>query len=334
MQRIVAAGDRVYMKFFDLDFFRKEAEKEGFELFSFKGFDDSEFEEAIKDAVGLILIDRPLTEKHISVLEKCRIILALEVGYDFIDLEAATRRRIVVSNVPAYCTDEVATHAVMLLLSVSRKLLALTESVKKGEWDYNLAKPVYHVKNKRLGIVGLGKIGRSVVPKARGFGINISAYDPYVSDDIFELLGIERVYEFDDLLRICDFISLHVPLNGETHHMISERELRIMKKDAILINTCRGKVIDEYALLKALKEGWIGGAGLDVLESEPPEGINPLAQLSNVIITPHSAWYSEESLERLKRQGMEEVIRVLKGERPRYIVNPEVLAGKKLRAEN
>lgn len=329
VEKIVAAGDRVYMKFFDLDFFRNEAKKEGFRLVSFKSFDENEFISEIKDAVGLILIDRPLREKHISALDRCRVILALEVGYDFIDLQAATQKGIIVSNVPAYCTDEVATHTMMLLLATSRRLCPLMDSVRTGDWDYNVAKPVYHVRDKKLGIVGFGKIGRALVPKAKGFGIRVFAYDPYLSDDIFRIMGVERVYELHDLLKTCDYISLHVPLTGETYHMISEDELKLMRKEALLINTCRGRVVDEGALLRALKEGWIAGAGLDVLEVEPPAGINTLAELPNVIITPHSAWYSEESLERLKKQGMDEVLRVLKGKRPRYIVNPEVLAGKK-----
>jgi D-3-phosphoglycerate dehydrogenase len=161
--------------------------------------------------------------------------------------------------------------------------------------------------------------------KARALGLKVLAYDPYLDDDIFILLGVERCYDFDSLLPRADFLSLHVPLTAETLHMISDKELDLLKPGAVLINTCRGKVVDEPALLRALQKGTLAGAGLDVLESEPPQEDNPLLNCGNVIVTPHTAWYSEQSTERLKEQGMDEVVRVLKGARPRYIVNPEVL---------
>jgi len=324
-KRIVTAGDRVYMKFFDMDFFKVRAKEADADLVPFKGFDDERFREAISEADALILIDRPLTRDHMMVMERCRIVLALEVGYDFIDVQAASERGIIVSNVPIYCTEQVALHALTLLLASNRKLKTLQAETAQGGWDYNVCKPLYELEGRKLGIVGLGRIGRALVPKARGVGLEIISYDPYLADDIFTLNGVHRCYELDDLLGEADFISLHVPLTEETFHMIGEREFAKMKREALIINTCRGKVIDEKALYKALKNNIIAGSGVDVLEREPPDPSNPILSLENLIVTPHVAWYSENSMERLKNLGMDEVVRVLKGKRPRFVVNPEVL---------
>jgi len=258
-------------------------------------------------------------------MDRGKIILALEVGYDFIDVGAATEKGIIVSNVPAYCTNEVAIHAFTLLLSASRKIKNLMEETRHGGWDYNIAKPLHGIQGKVLGIIGLGRIGRAVVPKAKGFDLEVCAYDPYLSDDIFSLVGVKRYYDIDDLLSEADFITLHVPLTEETYHMIGEKELAMMKREAVLINTCRGKVIDEKSLYNALEKYIISGAGVDVLETEPPDKENPLLQCRHCIVTPHVSWYTESSMETLKNQGMDEVVRVLNGKRPRYIVNPEVL---------
>jgi D-3-phosphoglycerate dehydrogenase len=211
------------------------------------------------------------------------------------------------------------------MLTVNRKVKILSELTAGAGWDYNICKPIYEVDNGVLGIIGLGKIGRALVPKAKGFNMEVIAYDPYIPDDIFTLVGVRRCYELEELLRGSDFISLHVPLTDETFHMIGEKEFSLMKKNAIIINTCRGKVIDEKSLYKALRNSIISGAGLDVLETEPPEKDNPLLKMENVVVTPHVAWYSEDSIERLKVQGMDEVVRVLKGKRTRSIVNPSVL---------
>jgi D-3-phosphoglycerate dehydrogenase len=323
--RIVTAGDRVYMKFFDMDFFKIRAREADAELIPFKGFDDDGFKEAITDADALILIDRSLTPEHVAVMKRCRIVLALEVGYDFIDVQAATRKGIAVSNVPVYCTQQVALHALTLLLASNRKLKTLLRETAGGGWKYNVCKPLHELDGRVLGIVGLGRIGRALVPKAKGLGLEIIAYDPYIADDIFSIFGVRRCYELDDLLEQADFVSLHVPLTDETFHLFGEREFKKMKREAVIINTCRGRVIDEKALYNGLKNSIIAGGGVDVLEKEPPDPDNPLLNLENLIVTPHVAWYSEEAMERLKNMGMDEVVRVLTGRRPRFVVNPEVL---------
>ena len=324
-RKIVTAGDRVYLKYFDLQFFHDKAREAEAALIAFKEFDEDKFKEVIASADALVVIDRPIRKDHLDVMSRCKIILALEVGYDFIDVAGATERGIIVSNVPAYGKEQVAIHALTLLLACHRKIKQLMAETSAGGWDYNVCKPVPDLSTLTLGIVGLGKIGRALAPRAQALGLNVLSYDPYVDDDIFALLGVGRCYDFEELLPTADFLSLHVPLTAETFHMIADRELEVVKPGAVLINTCRGKVVDEKALYQALSSGRLAGAGLDVLETEPPAADNPLLSCSNAIITPHAAWYSEQSTERLKEQGMEEVVRVLSGARPRYVVNPEVL---------
>jgi D-3-phosphoglycerate dehydrogenase len=324
-RKIVTAGDRVYLKYFDLQFFHDKAREAEAELVPFKEFNDDKFKEVVAAADALIVIDRPIRKDHLKVMNRCKIIQALEVGYDFIDVEAATERGIIVSNVPAYSKEQVAIHTLTLLLACHRKIKQLMAETSTGGWDYNVCKPVPDLSTLNLGVVGLGKIGRTLAPRAQALGLNVLSYDPYVDDDIFALLGVERCYDFEEILSKADFLSFHVPLTPETFHMIADQELEVVKSGAVLINTCRGKVVDEQALYRALSSGRLAGAGLDVLETEPPAADNPLLSCSNAIVTPHAAWYSEQSTERLKEQGMEEVVRVLNGARPRYVVNPEVL---------
>ncbi len=323
-KKIVTAGDRVYLKFFDMDFFHQKAAEADAKLVPFKEFDEEKFKKEISDADAIIVIDRPLQKEHFDVMKNCKMILALEVGYDFIDVETATEKGIIVSNVPTYGTEQVALHALSLILACQRELKTLTAETAAGGWNYNKGKPMYELKGKTLGVVGLGRIGRNLIKKVQGLELHLIGYDPYLDDDVFTMIGVERRYEFDELLSEADIISVHVPLNPETHHMFGAEEFKKMKKRAFLINTCRGKVVDGKALLKALKDGEIAGAGVDVLEKEPPDPEDPLLHCEKLIVTPHAAWYSEESLDRLKNYGMDEVVRILNGKRSRFVVNPEV----------
>ncbi len=323
-KKIVTAGDRVYLKFFDLAFFHEKAAEARAVLVPFKEFDEQKFKAVIADADALIVIDRPIGKDLIAAMDRCRIILALQVGYDFIDVQAATDKGIIVSNVPTYATEQVAVHALSLILACQRQLKILMAETCGGGWNYKVCKPLLELAGNTLGIVGLGRIGRSLVRKVQGLEMEIIAYDPYLSDDLFALMNVRRCYDLEDLLAEADIVSLHVPLTPETYHMFGERQLAKMKAHAILINTCRGKVVEEPALLKALNEKVIAAAGLDVLEKEPPASDNPLLHCDKAIVTPHAAWYSEQSLDRLRNMGMDEVIRVLNGRRPRFIVNPQV----------
>jgi D-3-phosphoglycerate dehydrogenase / 2-oxoglutarate reductase len=324
MNKIVLAGDRLFLKFPKLDYFYERVEEIQGKIVSTKGFDDKQFADEAADADAVILIARNVSREIISGMEKCKLIMTLSVGYDCVDVQAATENGIPVCNSPTYCSDDVANHSMMLILALSRKLHLLMEETNGGGWDYKVSKPVYNYTGKTLGIIGFGKIGRKIVPKAKGFGMKVAAYDPYIADDIFELLGVERKYELADLLPEADYLTVHAPLTGETEGMIDKEALALMKKDALIVNTARGAIIDEEALAEALNGGRIAGAGVDVLVKEPPTEGHPLIKCKNAVVTPHVAWYSEESFEKNVVLGMDELLRVLQGRRPRYIVNPEI----------
>jgi D-3-phosphoglycerate dehydrogenase / 2-oxoglutarate reductase len=276
---------------------------------------------AASDADGIINQYAPLTRKVIESLKRCKVITRYGVGVDNIDIKAATEHHIMVANVPDYCVDEVSTHALGLILASARKITFLDRKVRERIWDFTIAKPLFRTQGKILGLFGLGRIARMVAQKALGFGFKIIAYDPYVfeADSKIEMVDLEH------LLSDSDFLSLHAPLTGETKHSFSAHELRSMKKTSFLINTSRGQLVDEEALYIALKEKWIAGAALDVMEEEPPNWESPLLKLENLIITPHISFYSEESYIDLKTKVAESVLSVFKGKPPGSIVNPQVL---------
>lgn len=281
-------------------------------------------EEVIKtarDADGIINQYAPMTRRVIESLKRCKVIARYGIGVDNIDVEAATEHGIIVANLPDYCVDEVSTHAVALILSCLRKITLLDNLVKQEIWNLTLARPLLRTQGRILGLFGLGKIGRAVAEKTSRFGFKIIACDPYVAKVD---RGIELA-EFPQLLSDSDFISIHTPLTKETRHIFGENELRAMKKSAYLINTARGSIINEKALYKALKDKWIAGAALDVMEKEPPDWKNPLLKLNNLIITPHVSFYSEESYVDLKTKTAEAVLFVLKGGLPKAMVNPQVI---------
>ena len=284
---------------------------------------EDEVIETAKDADGIISQYAPITKRVIESLKRCKVIVRYGVGVDSIDVEAATEHDIIVANVPDYCVDEVSTHAITLMLACARGITLLDRKVRDKKWDFTLAKPLFRTQGKTLGLFGLGRIARMVAQKASGFGLRIIAYDPYVS----KVDGEIKLVEFSQLLSDSDFLSIHAPLTDETRHSFGKDELSSMKKTAFLINTSRGPLIDEKALYVALKEKWIAGAALDVMEDEPPNWENPLFTLDNLIITPHISFYSEESYVELKTKVAESVLAVLKGELPRAIVNPQVIKG-------
>jgi len=276
------------------------------------------------DADGVINQYAPFTRKVIKSLNRCKIIARYGVGVDNIDVEAATEHHIIVANVPDYCVDEVSTHTMSLILACARGITLLDRKIREKKWDFTLAKPLFRTQGKTLGLFGLGRIARMVAQKASGFGFKIIAYDPYIS----KINGGINLVEFPQLLSDSDFLSIHVPLTVETKHSFGKNELKAMKKTAYLINTSRGPVINEKDLYIALKEKWIAGTALDVMEKEPPDWKDPLLKLENIIITPHISFYSEESYVELKTKVAESVRSVLKGELPRAMVNPQVIKKK------
>jgi len=286
---------------------------------------EDEVIEVAQDAGGIINQYAPITRRVIELLKRCKVIARYGVGVDNINIEAATEHKIIVANVPDYCIDEVSTHAMALILACARGITLLDNKIREKRWDFTLAKPLFRTKGKTLGLFGLGRIAKMVAQKASGFGFKIIAYDPYVSKVNREI----KLVKFPQLLSDSDFISIHSPLTDETTHLFGENKLRAMKKTAYLINTARGPIIDERNLYVALKEKWIAGAALDVMEKEPPDWENLLPKLDNLIITPHISFYSEESYVELKTKTAKAVLSVLKGGLPRAMVNPQA-ANKKV----
>jgi D-3-phosphoglycerate dehydrogenase / 2-oxoglutarate reductase len=277
-----------------------------------------------KDADALLVTYAKITADMIGQMKKCRIISRFGIGVDNVDLEAATRAGIVVTKVPDYCIDEVSDHAMALLLSLIRKIPASSARAHAGRWDMPAVVPIHRLRGTVLGLMGFGRIPQLVAPKAQAFNMKVVAYDPYVPAPVMEKAGVGRV-EFAELLKVSDYVSIHSPLLPETRHLFNADVFRQMKPGALVVNTARGPIVDEAALAAALDAKQIAGAALDVLEQEPPTS-SPLFGRDNVILTPHTSFYSVESLEELQTKAAEEVVRVLAGQAPRNPVNPEALA--------
>ncbi len=274
------------------------------------------------DADGLLNTYVPITRRVIGSLS-AKVITRDGIGVDNIDIRAATERGILVTNV-IYDVTDVADHTLSLILSLARKIPWIHNATRRGEWDWRKFQPIARLKGRKVGIIGFGRIGRKVAQRLKGFEVELCAYDPYVSPAIFEEHEVERV-ELGTLLEESDIITVHVALTDETRHLIGEKELRRMRTDALLINVSRGGIIDEKALHRSLKEGWIGGAGLDVLEEEPLAEGNPLVSLSNMIVTPHIAWYSANSVAEIQEKAAQQVAAALSGQIPPFLINKEAL---------
>lgn len=246
------------------------------------------------------------------------------VGTDNIAVETATERGVIVANVPAYCVDEVADHAIALLLALARRITRYDSAVRNGDWALTTGKPIHRLAGQSLGIIGFGRIGRAVAARGHAFGLHVLGYDPRAADSEFSSHNVRRV-TLEELLSASDFISLHTPLTKDTHHLINQDRLKLMKSSAFVVNTSRGAVVDLVALEQALRSGVIAGAGLDVFEPERLEQDHALLSLESVIATPHVAFYSEESIGDLQRLAAENVAAVLGGRRPASVVNPDVL---------
>ena len=281
--------------------------------------------DAARGADGLLVTYAQVTGDIIRQLERCRVISRFGIGVDNIDVEAATAAQTIVTYVPDYCVDEVSDHTMALLLSLARKISYANRLVQGGSWNMKAVVPLHRLRGCVLGLIGFGKIPRAVVPKARTFGMKVITADPYLSDDAASELDVELV-ELEQLLQQSDYISLHAPLTPETDRLFDADAFKRMKPEAVLINTARGALIDETALADALDAGLLAGAALDVVPEEPLTSDSPLLDRENVILTPHTAFYSEESLLELQTKAAQDVAHVLSGEVPRYPVNPQVLA--------
>ncbi len=309
----------------DCDHGSIEEEKEelgriGAELVLAQVREEEEVIHTCKDADGLINQYAFLTRRVLEQLPNCKVIARYGVGVDSVDLKAATDLGIIVANVPDYCIEEVACHAVALILTLVRKTAFFDRKVKSNQWDFRQGIPIGRLRGKTLGLIGSGKIGLEAAKMVSPFDVRAIAYDPFLKDDPE---GI-KLKDFETVLKESDFISIHCPLNDSTRHLIGEKEFKKMGKKPLLINTSRGPIIEEKALIQALMEGKISGAGLDVLEKEPPDPKNPLLRMENVIISPHVGFYSEESISELKRRTAKNVSDVLTGKWPGSVVNQGV----------
>lgn len=278
--------------------------------------------EQAADAEGLLNQYAPITEEVFEALDSLKVVARYGIGVDNVDIAAATEHDVRVVNVPSYSEEEVSSHAFALLMATLRKIPMLSNRVKSGTWDWKLAQPIPRIAGNTVGFAAFGKIPQKLAKKLSGFDVDFVAFDPYQSREELESLGVRKV-DFDTLLTESDFISIHTPLTDETRGMFDDEAFGKMKEDSILVNTARGPIIDEASLYDAITEGEIAGAGLDVMNEEPP-GDSPLFDLDSVVITPHIAWYSEESVEILRREAAEGVAAVLRGEEPENLVNTEV----------
>ena len=298
--------------------------------------DDSEetLTSLARDVEGILTCFAKVTDKVVRAAERCIVIGRYGVGVDNIAVDTATDLGIVVTYVPDYCVDEVSDHVMALLLAWNRRIALFDRATKTKGWgSEGLGMRIMRLKGKKLGVVGFGRIGQVVCPKALAFGLDVLAYDPVISDDTVASHGA-RAVDLPVLLRESDFVTLHTPLNPKTKNLIGKEELEIMKPEAFLINAARGGLIDEDALYDALTTGQIAGAGLDVVEDISPPLDHRLLQLDNVVVTPHTAFFSQEAVLELEERAAGEVARVFHGQMPDNVVNSEVLSQGNLRAKS
>ena len=279
--------------------------------------------QATQNADGVLVTYAKITAEAVRQMKHCRIISRFGIGVDNVDIASATDAGIVVTRVPDYCLDEVSDHTLALLLAMARKIPLANSLVHAGKWEMSAVVPIHRLRGTTLGLVGFGRIPQLVAPKAAAFGIKIITSDPYISKEALARAGVGR-FDFVELVKCSDYISIHTPLVPETHHLFNADVFRAMKPTAYLINTARGAIVDETALADALDRGQLAGAALDVLSEEPPLR-SPLVGRNNVILTPHMSFYSVESLVDLQIKAAEEVVRAIRGEGPRNPVNPEAL---------
>ena len=278
------------------------------------------------DADAVFVTYAQITADVIAGLSNCRVIGRFGIGTDNIAIDAATDAGIIVTYAPVYCLDEVSDHAMALLLSLARKIPFYTSMVSSGRWEMPAVVPIRRFKGRTLGLIGIGNIAQAIIGKAQAFGIKTIATDPYAPDEVFAKMNTEKV-ALDELYARSNYVSVHAPLTPETENMFSTDAFSKMKSDALLINTSRGPLVDVDALVTALDAGEIGGAALDVLPQEPPAAGHPILGRDDVILTPHTGFYSEDALLDLQTTVATDVATVLGGGKPKYPVNPQVLEG-------
>lgn len=306
----------------DLDIERRILGEIGAELVVAPNGEEATLSALASGCAGILTCWAKTTAKVIgAALPELRVVVRYGIGLDNIDLDFATRNHIPVLNVPTYCVVDVAEHTLGFILALSRKIAFHDRRVRQGSWNVQDALPLRRLVGKRLGLVGLGNIGREVAKRAQAFGLEVCAYTPRLTPERAREAGVVAL-PLDQLLATADFVSLHLPLTPESSGLLGEKELGQMKPSAFLINTSRGKVLDEEALYQALSSGRLAGAALDVRVVEPAAAGDRLVQLENVLHTPHASFFSRESIEELQEQAAWEARRVLSGQPPLNLVNP------------
>lgn len=283
--------------------------------------------ECMTDADAVIVGGAPITAAVLDSMPNCKAVVRYGVGLDTLDLPAATARGVVCAHVPDFCMEEVGNHALLLMLATAKKLVPLDRAVRDGSWRPGPLSPMMHFHGQTLGLVACGNIAQAMAKRGQALGMQVIAFDPYLAPDIAHGRGIELVHSLDILLGRSDVVSIHAPLMPATEHLINSAALAKMKPSALLVNTSRGPTVDEVALADALRNGVIAGAGLDVFEEEPLSSASPLCGMDNVVLTPHTASYSDDAFQRLSRRVGESVVDVLSGHLPRFVANKDVLAG-------
>lgn len=296
----------------------------GVELTQAPGTTEQQLVEAVRDSDALLVCFASVTERVVASAAAggCAVIARYGIGYDNVDVEAATRERIVVTNVPDYCIEEVADHTMAVLLSLARQVVAGLDAVRTGAWSLP-RRNIHRLRGRTLALVGLGTIGRAVATRALAFGLEVTAFDPYA--DFADLEHIRAAGTLEEAIAQADFVSLHVPLTTETEHIIDTDAFEVMGRSPILINTARGGLVDLDAAISALESGRLSGLGLDVTEVEPLPEAHPLRTHPLAVVTPHVAFYSIEAQAELQRRAAQEVAHVLRGEAPECPVNAMVL---------
>jgi len=277
-----------------------------------------------ENADAIISEYAPLSGRVIQALRKCKIISMNAAGFDNVNVKAATQKGILLVHCPDYCFEEVADHTMAMVLSCARGIFQYDRRIRSRIWDFKAAGPRQRIRNSILGLIGFGRIAQAVAERAKSFGMQVVACDPFINDDYMLTKGVHPA-PIHSVISSADYLSIHVPLTRETRKLIGSEQLSWMKRSAFLINVSRGAVVDETALHDALKSGVIRGAAIDVLDQEPPDFENPLLSLENVLITPHAAFYSEDAMREVRSRAAQEVIKVYKGELPSNIVNRNVL---------
>ena len=317
--------------FGDIDIERGILEPIGATVIGLQAKSEADLIDVAPDCAAMINQYARIGAPTIARMTKCEVIARYGVGVDIVDVEAATNKGIRVTNVRDYCYEEVADHAIALWLTLARKLPDYDRATHRGIWQWQTGQPIHRNRGRVMGIVSLGKIGQAIAVRAKAFGVEVIAYDPLLPEDVARQHGVQLVSK-GDLLARSDYVLMQAPMTPETRHFLSDAEFEVMKPGAIVVNTGRGPTIDNAALYRALTEGHLAAAGLDDPEEEPAKlqswspSDNPIFSLPNVLVTPHAAYYSEESIRTARETAASEVARVLLGNEPKFLVNQQAFA--------